>query len=201
MLPYVRGNFGGGSGLMAVSQYSVKIVKEMTYRGAPKQWSNRYHFDGGAPGDWDALFTAVVDLEKYIIPTDHTIIGAHGYAPGSDVAVANAILSVAGLFPYTGRGAVPGDAALVLRQATTKQSTKNHVVFCFSYYHGAMMTNGNHPGDAAVAGQVANVQAIGDAWHDGIVVGARTYKRTTPDGHLVTGALASDWIGHRDFPR
>jgi hypothetical protein len=43
------------------------------------------------------------------------------------------------------------------------------------------------------------MQAYGNAWNTGITAGGRTYKRTTPDGHPVTGALVDQWIGHRDF--
>jgi hypothetical protein len=85
--------------------------------------------------------------------------------------------------------------------ATTKMSTKNHVVYVFSYYHGVLQANSAATGDTPIASQLSNVQDMGDQLHNGITVGARTYKRTTPDGHATTGATAEPWIGHRDFLR
>ena len=71
---------------------SIKIVKQMDYLGAPRQWSNRYHFNGGTPADgthWTTLADAVVAAEKaiYKAATDFSIVHAFGYAAGSDVPV------------------------------------------------------------------------------------------------------------------
>ena len=101
----------------------------------------------------------------------------------------------------TSKTKLPKDCAIVLRQATTKRSTKNHVVFVFSYFHGVLQTSGATAGDSVISAQSTPLQALGDAWNTGITVGGRTFKRTTPDGHLVTGALALPLISHRDFPR
>jgi hypothetical protein len=186
---------------MAVSQHSVKIVKEFTYRGVTQQWSNKYFFNGAVPADWDALFDALVALEKTCYSDSVTIIGAHGYAPGSDVAVANKAYTTAGTLATTGAQNTPGDCAVVLRMATTKVSTKNHVVYVFSYYHRAFTSSGTASPDLLLASQKTAVEAFGTNWLDGFVVGGRTFKRTTPDGHLVTGRHVDQYIGHRDFPR
>jgi len=45
------------------------------------------------------------------------------------------------------------------------------------------------------------MELYGQHWLDGITVGGRTYKRTTPDGHATTGRIVDPFIGHRDFPR
>ena len=169
----------------------MQVIKSFAYRGATQEFSNRYHFDGGVPGDWNALFNAVVALEQYIFPNTVSFKMARGFAPGSDVAVANLVLSSAGLLSSTNGIQLPGDCAAMLKQATTKVSTKNHVVYVFSYYHAAMHTNTNTGPDTLWSFQLSNVQALGDAMKNGFTVGARTYKRTTPDGHLVTSATAT----------
>jgi hypothetical protein len=190
---------------MARTQYSLKIVKSFLYRGDPvKEFSNRYYFDGAAPADgaaWDALSDAVVALEKTIYYSPVKIIAAHGYGPSSEVAVNNKTYSQAGTGSFGAASTPPGDCAAVLRMATTKLSTKNHVVYCFSYFHGVLQPASGGSADDILAAQKTAMEAYGTAWLSGITVGARTYKRCTPDGHLTTGRAVDGWIGHRDFPR
>jgi hypothetical protein len=186
---------------VATTQHSVKVVKQFLYRGALTQFSNRYYFDGGLPSDWPSLTAALAVFEKNIFSGDVTIIGAHGYAPGSEVAVYNETMSIAGTRATSLLVDAPGDCCLVLRMATTKKSTKNHTVYCFSYFHSVLMDKAVGSPDTPDSGQLAAAQTYGDAWHNGFTAGGRTYKRTTPDGHLTTGAAMSPYIGHRDFPR
>lgn len=190
---------------MATTQHSVRTVKRFTYQGDASQlFSNRYYFDGGAPADdaaWHALFDALVLLEEVIFYSTTEIIEAFGYAPGSEVAVSSKAYTQAGTLSSGTGVLVPGDCAAVLRMATTKRSSKNHPVFVFSYFHGALNGGGDASKDTLYGDQKTAIEALGTAWLDGIVVGGRTYKRTTPDGHATTGRLVHTYIGHRDFPR
>lgn len=189
---------------MATTQHSIRLVKEMPYRGDPaKQFSNRYYFDGGSPGDataWHTLMDAIVLLEKTIFASTTHIVDAFGYAPGSEIAVASKAYTTAGTAATTNGQHVPGDCAAVCRWGTTKRSTKNHQVFVFSYWHRCMTDSTTGVPDVLLASQRTAMENYAQTWVDGISVSGRTYKRCTPDGHLVEGRLVEPWIGHRDFP-
>jgi hypothetical protein len=188
---------------VAVTQPSVRIIKQFTWRGQPKLVSNRYYFDGAAPADnatWYALFDQLVTQESAIFSNAVVIVGAHGYAPGSDVAVANKTYSTLGVLSASGLAQTPGECAAVLRMATTKRTGKNHPVYCFSYYHKAMYSTSVGTADDLAPSQKAAIDVYGLAWVNGITIGSRTYHRTTPDGALTTGRTTLPNIHHRDFP-
>jgi hypothetical protein len=201
MLQTVRRN---GS-VVAETQHSIRIVKQFPYRDKAAQlWSNRYYFNGNSPGDsdaWHGLMDAWVAIERGGLGTSQTVVKAYGYAPGSDVAVAQKDYSLPGTQGLQGALPTPGDCTAVLRMATTKLNSKNRRVYVYSYYHGAVY--GSTPGNADIlwSNMKASLESFADVLLNGLTTGGRTYKRCTPDGALVTGRNVHTYIGHRDFPR
>lgn len=182
---------------------SVRIVKSFAFQDTVREWSNRYHFNGGQPADstaWNALFDAITNVEKTCFNGAVTIVRAQGFAPGSDVPIASKSYSL-GCTNGAAGSPTPGECAAILRCATTKRSTKNHPVFVFSYFHHAIKAVGDNSGDVLDSVQRTSLTTYAAGWRTGFTAGGITAIRCTPDGHPVTGELVDNYIGHRDFPR
>ena len=182
---------------------SVKVIKQMPFKGGVKNWSNRYHFNGGTPSDathWNTLNDAIVAAEKLIFPSQVTIIECVNYAAGSDVPVNSKTYSQAGTFSIGTLWTPPGEVAALVRWSTTARTTKNHPVYLFNYYHGIP----NNP-DHAAADFLDNTNraAIGTYaahWISGFSDGSITAVRAGPNGVTASGYFVEDKFTHRDFP-
>lgn len=183
---------------------SIKVTKSFTFKGGVRHWSNRYHFSGGTPPDsthWTTLSDAVVNAEKAIFNSPVTIIGTTGYAAGSDVPVFSKVYTTAGtLTPGANDRLAPGECVAIARWSTAARSTKNHPIYCYSYWHGCFYLN-TATVDTLATTQKTAMSTYAASWITGFSDGGSvTAKRSSPAGHDATGQIVEEWISHRDFP-
>jgi hypothetical protein len=190
--------------LRVAAEPSIKIIKDLPFKGGTRLWSNRYHFNGGDPADtahWTTLADAVVTAEKAIYTGAYTIREAVGYNAGSDVPVFSKTYSTAGTVSPSGTPVgTPGEVAALLRFSTSQRTTKNHPIYLFNYFHGALVGAGTGGEDVLNAGQRTAIGVYADAWITGFSDGALTHKRCGPNGAVAIGRFVAEYVTHRDFP-
>lgn len=189
---------------MAGSAYpSLKVVKSFTYEGAPRAWSNRYHFRGTTPPDnthWTTLADAVVTAEKAVLFDFVTITDVYGYNAGSDIPVFHKAYTTVGTLASAGATFNAGDAAIIVRYSTASRTSKNHPLYLFSYYHG-VAANAAASRDTFSGGHLTAHNTYAAAWVAGFNDGSIAHIRCGPNGDQATGYLVEGLIRHRDFPR
>jgi hypothetical protein len=190
------------------SKPSIRVKKEFTYRGALRSFSNRYYFSGGTPSDsahWTTFADLVVAREKLIYPAfaaaGARIVATFGFEAGSEIPVFSKTYSTDGT-GNTGDVVTPGDVVALVRYSTAARSSKNHPIYCFSYYHAQRQGTGYSGADVLAAANATALNTYSTYWAStGFSDGTNTYKRSSPAGHDVTGYVTESLLTHRDLPR
>lgn len=187
---------------------SLRVVKQFTYRGVLRNFSNRYHFTGTTPADsthWTTLSDAIVTAEKHVyLPLASggaKIIQTVGYAGGSEIPVFNKTYTTDGDSSSSFVAPVPGDVAALVRYSTSDRSSKNHPIYLFNYYHSIPSQSGTTAADVVNTNQKALLGVYAAAWVTGFNDGTNNHVRSGPSGHVATGYLVEPNLTHRDLPR
>lgn len=193
----------------ADTRNSVVIKKSITYRGATRLYSNRYHFEGDLPtsdAHWETFVDAITASEKTVLPTGAHIVEAIGYDastatstnPHGD-AVFTKTYSLAGTFVPSGDQVLaPGDCTAFVRYSTPARSTRNHPVYLSNYYHQVYIADAG--ADDLEAGQRTAFEDYADDWISGFSDGVENHERCGPRGAVAISRRVDPFIRHRDFP-
>lgn len=186
---------------------SIRVVKQFTYRGVVRTFSNRYHIGTATVPDaahWTTLSDAITAAEKLIFMSlangGAKIVQTVGYDPGSEIPVFTKTYALDGTLAGASGNPTPGDAAGLIRYSTPDRSTKNHPIYCFNYYHAICANAAVASHDQVAAAQLTVMQTYAAAWLTGFSDGVTTYKRSRPTGDLCTGSLVQTFLTHRDLP-
>lgn len=181
---------------------SIKIMKfGGQFRGAQKQWSNRYHFDGGDPADsahWAALEAAIIAQEKTCYGGGVTITEVLGYNAGSDVPVYEHTNAVVGTYAGTGVAQWLEMCGLI-RWSTDQRTSKNHPIYLFSYMHSIYTPSGGRVDTLDTAYRTA-LQNYAAAWVAGFSDGTVTHHRAGPNGAVGLGSYVDPLARNHSFP-
>jgi hypothetical protein len=193
----------------AATRSSIEIIKQFQWKGATRLWSNRYHFTGPLTldaGEWTALADAIVAEEALALADVVAIVGAVGNDATTATshnlngdAVFTKTYSTDGVVGPSGVIHAPGEAVGLVRYTTDARSSKNHPIYLFNYYHGALRDSTGGYDKIDTTWQNALSEYAND-WEAGFSDGTNTRVRCGPHGAVAQAHVVKDFLTHRDFP-
>lgn len=187
----------------------ITIVKRFTYRNAPEEFSNSYHFSGTVPSDaagWKTLADAIITAERPTVIADIKFVRAYGYVAGTIASVAqidytqapNTLLS--GTKTITAQIA-PGDAAATVRWLTPDTNSRGKKIYLRKYFHGVEVQAGTSDAacDMVNPAQKALWLTFANKMIDGTLPGGFTY--CGPQGAVASAPAVAQFVTTRTLKR
>lgn len=190
--------------LQNVAAAGITVVKSFTYRGAPEEWSNTYHFQGSAPStpaDWRALVDDFLLLEKQCLWVVNTILRVICYADTDDSSVYSYDLSayggtIPGVYDPPTSEAIgqEGDTVYEVRWGTGRLTSKSKPIYLRKYFHPGLSEPGSR--DAISA----DLKAVCDTFASAVMTDSGDWPGLAgPDGVAPTGYRTMPFISTRQL--
>ncbi len=189
---------------MAVSK--VISIKTFSYRGAPEEWSNDYHFVGDPPADdagWRSLCNDLGALEKDALTGDVEIVRFLCYADDThdstytyDLASFGGVLT--GSVAITDEDArVQGDSAYCGRWPTGRRTSTGKPIYLRKYFHGGLhnATDPDRVADSLITAMGVFVEAVASS--SGDWPGMAGPDGVAPTGYYVMPELTTRTLKRR----
>jgi len=186
---------------------SITIVKSFSYRGAPEEFSNTYHFSGTQPADaaaWKTLADAIITAERPCNESNVTWVKAYGYNAGNDNSVAqidyriapNTVL--AGTLSSDGMQMLSGDTAATLRWNTPGFTSRGKRIYLRKFMHGVRAFSLAQP-DKVNGNQSAAWATFAAKLIDGTLPGS--FRYCGPQGAVASAPVVGQWLTTRTLKR
>lgn len=187
----------------APTQVGVKVEYHFGWRGATKNWSQLYHFNGPTSWDdqthFDTFCTNLWNQIKQSLPARVTCDSMVGYNAGSFLPVYSHTIAAAGTYTDTTNPQAAGEMCMLWKFTTDQRTTKNHPIYLFKWWHG-MQTDGATSPDSLRSGIASTAATPIAALVSGISDGTNTRKYAGPRGAVAQTGTCLSTLHAREFP-
>lgn len=188
--------------MAAATQAGIKFVYSFSYQGNTKQFSQLWHFTGGAWQDqthFDTMSDAVWNEIKSVTCSRVTLVETVGYNPGSSLPVYTKSYGASGTYTDTSNPQAHGEACMLWRFSTTQRSTKNHPIYLFKWFHGTQTDGATSP-DTLRSGIHSSCSSVIAAIVAGLSDGTLTRVYCGPRGAVAQSGTCDTLLAVREFP-